>query len=860
MHKGSGPAQRKRKPHNQSSHDQPKKRRIIRNVSEVQSGPALRDGIVPRLTERQQLALAMEESKKAAAALQAKDRRASRQMDSEDEYTDRQEGASESEQDSVSEDESAVKPHRRAIKSAQPARSLTSQHSDVASQLGQHDHKLCAKSGRLESLSGGSKQSQSTSSRLRLSPDSSNVLSSGRPHLHHVNSDADSHPRRATSQARLSTDSGKRSASVERQRTSDLSSRDVLDAAEDGKLKDEMQSEGVAAVSLPLEDGMDLLDKRTQRLALRKALSHTMSLHPETSARLDSSNAPGRLHKLLHAKSDLQATANGFSASPKHTLKALKVRVKSEDKPHQQLNGVESPAAADLVQHKRSRGGTQTPRDHHLSDATPRARSGQHPRTFDATPRSSNLATHLSAPMAQLVESDLFGDFSPRKCTMEPRTSAPVVSPKSQSAAAVAASNAVPAEPEASAAITAHRASEPAAQPQAKSGLKVMLKHHRLAGTDANKPFGQNAPAVAEQPATPAAKPSPPAVQTEVEVAKQVQDKLQEPAVPAPVPAQKVVKRKLGKPGRPRTVSRLPGGSQDVLRSPAADARCQAMAEANHMEFIVPTAGPMVPPETDAQPLEPSSSAAKGRGRARKNAKQAVPTLSTLGSRRLRSTCMEEDTVKSSFLSYDSKKQKGSAIFVAHSLLSTQHEAWSALCQTSTTVSSILDGQTPQPEANTASLVQADSSRAHAALLLQAAAASVLSDLEQQHELEGKVLTSSMMLASHYTAADRPFSRRQASADWCSPNVQTSTEVVKEQPLGFASACASLWAPLQTNRASDQLYESKKWSKDDLTYQDVRSPRRATSHRMYDSGWDDLQARQSCEIGTLQTYQEWCPK
>lgn len=35
---------------------------------------------------------------------------------------------------------------------------------------------------------------------------------------------------------------------------------------------------------------------------------------------------------------------------------------------------------------------------------------------------------------------------------------------------------------------------------------------------------------------------------------------------------------------------------------------------------------------------------------------------------------------------------------------------------------------------------------------------------------------------------------------------------------------------------------------------------RATSHRMYDSGWDDLQARQSCEIGTLQTYQEWCPK
>lgn len=42
----------------------------------------------------------------------------------------------------MSEDESTVKPHRRSIK-AQPARSLNSQHSDVASQLGQHDHRLC---------------------------------------------------------------------------------------------------------------------------------------------------------------------------------------------------------------------------------------------------------------------------------------------------------------------------------------------------------------------------------------------------------------------------------------------------------------------------------------------------------------------------------------------------------------------------------------------------------------------------------------------------------------------------------------------------------------------------------------------
>ncbi len=103
-----------------------------------------------------------------------------------------------------------------------------------------------AKSGRLESLSGNSKQSQSTSSKLRLTADSSNQPASG-VHLQHVDSDADSHPRRATSQSGPA-DTAKRFASVERQRTSDLSSRDVLDAVEDGKVKDEMQSEDVAAV------------------------------------------------------------------------------------------------------------------------------------------------------------------------------------------------------------------------------------------------------------------------------------------------------------------------------------------------------------------------------------------------------------------------------------------------------------------------------------------------------------------------------------------------------------------------------------------------------------------------------------
>ena len=102
-----------------------------------------------------------------------------------------------------------------------------------------------AKSGRLESLSGGSKQSQSTSSKLRLTADSSNQIASG-SHQQHVDSDADSHPRQADSQPGCN-DSIKRPSSVERQRTSDLSSRDILDTAED-KVKDESQSQDVAHV------------------------------------------------------------------------------------------------------------------------------------------------------------------------------------------------------------------------------------------------------------------------------------------------------------------------------------------------------------------------------------------------------------------------------------------------------------------------------------------------------------------------------------------------------------------------------------------------------------------------------------
>lgn len=49
----------------------------------------------------------------------------------------------------------------------------------------------------------------------------------------------------------------------------------------------------------------------------------------------------------------------------------------------------------------------------------------------------------------------------------------------------------------------------------------------------------------------------------------------------------------------------------------------QALAEQNALDTAGPSATPMAPPETDAQLLEPSPSAAKGRPKGRKPGKQA---------------------------------------------------------------------------------------------------------------------------------------------------------------------------------------------------------------------------------------------
>lgn len=272
---------------------------------------------------------------------------------------------------------------------------------------------------------------------------------------------------------------------------------------------------------------MDLLDKRTQRLALRKALSHTMSLQPELLCRADTDSA-SRPHKLQPARLGV----NGTLASSKQALTGLKVRVRSDDKAHQQLNGMESPATTpDDVQHRKGKG-MQTPRDHFVfsSEGTPRSRNGQHPRAFD---RSHHLLSHPSLPMAQLIESDLFGEFSPRKGSMEPKASAAVSSPRGQHASVPALQR-----------LEAAQATDAATQMQSaqKTGLKVTLKQHRLAVSDAAKAASQEAAVVstsAEQPATPAAKPSPSSVLGDGDTAD-VPGNQQDAGFALPAPADKV--------------------------------------------------------------------------------------------------------------------------------------------------------------------------------------------------------------------------------------------------------------------------------------------------------------------------------
>lgn len=180
--------------------------------------------------------------------------------------------------------------------------------------------------------------------------------------------------------------------------------------------------------------------------------------------------------------------------------------------------------------------------------------------------------------------------------------------------------------------------------------------------------------------------------------------------------------------------------------------------------------------------------------------------------------------MKPSFQSFDSRKQKGSVLTGACNLLVAEHKAWLAAFRPNAGTAAASSGpsSTPAQDEPHDTLSDVDASRRETSRLLHDATTSALSDLKQQHELEGKLLTSSMMVSSKSTAADRPFSRRQSSKEQASGADQPT----QQQPGAFAAACAHLWAPLQRNRDADKLYWSRKFSREELTPQDVRSPRR----------------------------------
>lgn len=204
---------------------------------------------------------------------------------------------------------------------------------------------------------------------------------------------------------------------------------------------------------------------------------------------------------------------------------------------------------------------------------------------------------------------------------------------------------------------------------------------------------------------------------------------------------------------------------------------------------------------------------------------QLLFSRNAVASRRLRSTLAEDDAAKASFHSFDSRKQKASVLAGVCHLLVAEHEAWSAAFRSragSAVASSIPNSEPAQHEPAAEPLLQEDADRKKTSSFLRAAATSALSDLKQQHELEGKLLTSSMIISSKNAAADRPFSQRHSSMEQaCSAGHRT-----QQQSGSFAAACAHLWAPLQRNREADKLYLSKKFSKEELAPQDVRSPRR----------------------------------
>lgn len=163
-------------------------------------------------------------------------------------------------------------------------------------------------------------------------------------------------------------------------------------------------------------------------------------------------------------------------------------------------------------------------------------------------------------------------------------------------------------------------------------------------------------------------------------------------------------------------------------------------------------------------------------------------------------------------------RQKPFSLLAACNALDAQEAAWTSATQH---CQAAVANSRPDSNAQLATNSASNSSDE------QTAAALTLLDLKQRHLFEGSLLTSSMVAASE--ASEKASHRSLGSRPSCSKGhneLQLRMVESDAQPMSFKSACDFLWDPLRVHREADHLFESRKWSREELTSQDPRSPRR----------------------------------
>lgn len=197
--------------------------------------------------------------------------------------------------------------------------------------------------------------------------------------------------------------------------------------------------------------------------------------------------------------------------------------------------------------------------------------------------------------------------------------------------------------------------------------------------------------------------------------------------------------------------------------------------------------------------------------------------LTAVGRKGSRSVADEDSLRGSSSAAGSQARYKGLSLLAACSLLCAQEATWASATQS---CHSDLVGGRLDPHAQS-SIDAAGPSKACTATqsALHDAAVSTLSELRQRHQLEGSLQTSSMVAASE--AADKVNNRWQHSRSKAfRDGAEASLPNAEAGAPSFRSTCSLMWAPLQPNRDADQLFASKKWTQEELTAQDPRSPRR----------------------------------